>query len=174
MIDDRVDGNGCLPGLAVTDDQFALAAPNRNHRINGLDTCLNRCVHILPLHNAWCNAVDGAKACRGDRAFSIDWLAQRVDNPADHCVTHWYRSDPARTMHDHTFCNLGVFTHDNYTDAVFFQIKGRPHHPIGKLYQLLRLNIGQALHACDPITSFDHYTDIAYANLGFKVLNLSL
>ena len=36
LVDDRVDANGGLAGLAVADDQLALAAADGNHRIDGL------------------------------------------------------------------------------------------------------------------------------------------
>ena len=34
LVDDRVDADRCLAGRTVADDQFALAAANRNHRVN--------------------------------------------------------------------------------------------------------------------------------------------
>ena len=36
LIDNRVDADGGLAGLPVADDEFALAAANRNHRVDGL------------------------------------------------------------------------------------------------------------------------------------------
>ena len=42
LIDNRVDRNGSLAGLAVADDQFTLTAANRHHRVDGLKTSLNR------------------------------------------------------------------------------------------------------------------------------------
>ncbi len=42
LADDRVDADRCLAGRAVADDQFALAAANRNHRINRHDAGLHR------------------------------------------------------------------------------------------------------------------------------------
>ena len=40
LVDDRVDGNGGLSGLAVSDDQFALSASDWDHCIDSLDTGL--------------------------------------------------------------------------------------------------------------------------------------
>src|SRR5690606_7806450 len=36
LVDDRVDGDGGLAGLAVADDQLTLAAADRDHRVDGL------------------------------------------------------------------------------------------------------------------------------------------
>ena len=38
LVDDRVDADGGLARLAVADDQFALAAADRDHRVDGLQT----------------------------------------------------------------------------------------------------------------------------------------
>ena len=40
LIDDRVDGDGGLAGLAIADDQLALAATDRNHAVDRLQTGL--------------------------------------------------------------------------------------------------------------------------------------
>ena len=37
LVQDRVDRDGGLAGLAVADDELALAAPDRGHRVDGLD-----------------------------------------------------------------------------------------------------------------------------------------
>ena len=40
LVDDGIDGNGRLTGLAVTDNQFTLSAANRYHGIHSLQTGL--------------------------------------------------------------------------------------------------------------------------------------
>ena len=44
LADDGVNADRCLAGRTVADDQFALAAANRNHRINRHDPRLHRLV----------------------------------------------------------------------------------------------------------------------------------
>ena len=41
LIDDGVEGDGGLAGLAVADDQLALAAADRDHGVDGLDAGLH-------------------------------------------------------------------------------------------------------------------------------------
>ena len=41
-----------MPGLAVADDQLALAAADGNHRVDGLDTGLQRLAHRLAIDHA--------------------------------------------------------------------------------------------------------------------------
>ena len=52
LIDDGVQDDGGLAGLAVADDQFALAAADGNHRVDGLDAGLQRLAHRLAIHDA--------------------------------------------------------------------------------------------------------------------------
>src|SRR5579885_3563663 len=51
LVDDRVQNDRGLSGLAVADDQLPLPAPNRNHRIDGLNARLQRLPHRLPVQN---------------------------------------------------------------------------------------------------------------------------
>ena len=47
-----------LPGLPVADDQLALAAADRDHRVDGLDAGLQRLANRLPVDNARRDALD--------------------------------------------------------------------------------------------------------------------
>ena len=53
LVEDRVQGNGGLAGLAVTDDQFTLSPADRCHRVDRLDASLQRLCHRLPRGHAW-------------------------------------------------------------------------------------------------------------------------
>ena len=58
LIDDGVERDGGLAGLAVADDQLALAAADRNHGVDGLDAGLHRLFHGLPRDHAGREALD--------------------------------------------------------------------------------------------------------------------
>src|SRR3546814_3419064 len=45
LVDEGVDGNGGLAGLAVADDQLALTAADGNQRVNGLEAGLDGLMH---------------------------------------------------------------------------------------------------------------------------------
>ena len=53
-----------LPGLAVADDQPALAAADRDQRVDGLDAGLDRRVDRLADDDARGDALDRADLCR--------------------------------------------------------------------------------------------------------------
>ena len=52
LVEDRVDGDRRLAGAAVADDQLALAAADRDHRVDRLDAGLERLLHRLALDDA--------------------------------------------------------------------------------------------------------------------------
>ena len=58
LIDDRVERDRGLAGLAVADDQLALAAADRNHRVDGFDAGLHRLFHRLAIDHAGRHALD--------------------------------------------------------------------------------------------------------------------
>ena len=78
---------GGLAGLAVADDQLALAAADRGHRVDRLDAGLQRLVHGLAAHDARAPGSPCAAGCVADEvALAVDRLAERVDDAAEHAV----------------------------------------------------------------------------------------
>ncbi len=61
LVDDRVDRHGRLAGLAVADNQLALAAANRDQRVNRLEAGLHRHGHRLARDDARGHALDRAE-----------------------------------------------------------------------------------------------------------------
>ena len=96
LVDDRVDRDRGLAGRAVTDDQLALAAADRGHRVDGLDAGRQRLVHRLALHHAGGLELQGAAALdAGDLAEAVDRVAERVDDAAEVAVADRDREDLA-------------------------------------------------------------------------------
>ena len=58
-VDDGVERNCGLAGLAVADDQLALSAANRNHRVDGLQSCRHRLSHRLAIDDAGSQSLNG-------------------------------------------------------------------------------------------------------------------
>src|SRR3982750_1289942 len=58
LVDDRIDRDGGLAGLAVADDQLALPAADRHHRVDGLESGLHRLRHRLASDHAGRDLLD--------------------------------------------------------------------------------------------------------------------
>ena len=88
LVDDGIDGDGGLAGLAVTDDELALAAADRDHRVDGEQTRLHGLAHRGALDDARGLELDGATMRLADAALAIDGLTKRVDDTTEHAATH--------------------------------------------------------------------------------------
>ena len=97
LIEDRVDRDGGLAGLPVADDQLALAAADRHHRVDRLQAGLQRLLHRLPIDDAGREPLDRRELLRRDRALAVDRLAERVDHAAEQLVADRHRDDAARS-----------------------------------------------------------------------------
>ena len=71
-VDDGVEGNGGLAGLAISDDQFALSAPDGDHGVDGLKSSGHGLAHGLAVNDAGSKALDGNEFIGGDRALVVD------------------------------------------------------------------------------------------------------
>ena len=85
--------DGGLAGLAVADDQLALAAADRDQGVDRLQAGLHRLVHRLARDDARRLDVDAAALGRLDRALAVDRLAQRVDDPAQQALADRHVDD---------------------------------------------------------------------------------
>lgn len=81
LVEDGVDADGGFAGLAVADDQLALAAADRGHRVNRLDPGLQRLLHALPVHHRGRLELQRAPSIGVDVSAPVDRLAERVNHP---------------------------------------------------------------------------------------------
>ena len=136
LVDDRIGRNDRLTGLAVTDDQLALAAANGNHRVDGLDAGLQRLLDRLALQNTGGRALDGAVVGSLNGALTVNGLAQRVDHAADHTLTDRHGDDLAGTLDGTALFDAFIVTKQDDGDTVFFQVL---RHAVGTAFKLDQL-----------------------------------
>ena len=77
LIEDGVDRDGGLAGLAVAQDQFALAAPHGNERVDDLEPGLQRRRDRRAIHDRRRRAFDGPALARGHRTLAVERPAER-------------------------------------------------------------------------------------------------
>ena len=125
LVDDRVERHGGLAGLAVTDDQLALTAADRDHGVDRLDTGLQRLVDVGALDHARSDALDRAALVGRDRALAVDRLAERVDDAADQRIADRDGGDLTGAADLVALFNCLVVTEDEDADGVLFQVEGQ-------------------------------------------------
>ena len=83
LVDDRVDRDRGLAGLAVADDQLALAAADRHHRVDRLEAGLHRLAHRSCGRSRPAPRARSATGGCLDRTLAVDRVAERVHHAAE-------------------------------------------------------------------------------------------
>ena len=174
LVQDRVDRDRGFAGLAVTNDQLALAASHGNHRVDGGDAGLHRLVHRLALNDAGRHGFDQARFAGGDFAFSVDGAAQGVHHPAKHGVTHGNSCNLAGGLHRAAFLNTVTLTHQHRADVVVFEVQGDAFGAVLKFNEFAGHGLLQAVDTGDAVAHGQNGADIADGNRLVVVLNLLL
>ena len=106
LVDDRVHGDGGLPGLPVADDQLALAAADRHHRVDRLQPRLHRLLDRRAVDDARRDALDRHRRLRDDRPLAVDRLAERVHDAAHQLGADRHGDDPPGPLDRVAFLDL--------------------------------------------------------------------
>ena len=75
LVDDRIDCDSGLTGLAVADDELALATSDRRHCVDGLQAGGQRLVNRMTMHNVRCLGLENTTAFGLDLAKTINRVA---------------------------------------------------------------------------------------------------
>ena len=125
VVDDGVEQDGGLAGLAVADDQLALAAADGDHGVDGLEAGGHGLAHGLAVDDAGGEALDGQRLGGGDGALVVDGLPERVDDAADHGLADRHARDLAGALDLVAFAELGVVAENDGADLILFKVQGR-------------------------------------------------
>ena len=172
LVDDRVDADGGLSGLSVADDEFALAAADRNHRIDGLDAGLERLLHRLAIDDARRDGLEAAELRGSDRPLAVDRLPQRVHHAAEQSLADGNLDDAPGFLDRITLANLRVVADDDGADRVLFEVQGEPHDALGELQQLAHLTVRKTVHAGDAVADLEHGADVLDFCFALELLKL--
>ena len=129
LVEDRVDADRGLAGLAVADDQLALAPTDGRHRVDGLDAGLQRLVHRLAAGDAGRLDLHAAALGADDRALAVDGLAEGVDDPAEQGVADGHVEDAAGGLAPSTPSSMAAARladgEDHGADRLLVEVQGQ-------------------------------------------------
>ena len=137
LVDDGVDGDGGLAGLAVADDELALAAADRDHRVDGLDAGLQRLVHRLAGDDAGGLDLDLAGVLAVDGALAVDGLrrGRSTTRPSRASPTGTWAILPVRLTVSPSLIGLEA-AEEHDADVVLFQVQHQADDALAELEQL--------------------------------------
>jgi hypothetical protein len=146
--------------LAVTDDELALTAADRDHGVDGLEARLHGLVDRLALHDAGRLELHAAAELAVDGALAVDGLAERVHHAADEGGAHGHVDDAAGALDRVAFADLLVAAEDGDADVVVFEVEHEAHQLAGELHQLAGHGALETVHAGDTVTDGEHGTGL--------------
>ncbi len=165
LIDDRIDRDRRLAGAAIADDQLALSATDRNHRVDGFDAGLQRLFHRLTDDDARRHELDRTRGCHIDRAGAIDRLAECVDHPPENLRARHHLEQSTGAANLVAFLELEVVTHDCGAHRILLQVEHEADHDLagfagGELEHLACDGAAKAVDEGDTVFHFEHGTDV--------------
>src|ERR1035438_5152794 len=172
LINDGVERDGGLAGLAIADDELALAAADRDHAVDGLDAGLHRLFHGLARHHAGGQTFHRIKLVREDGTFAVDGCAKGVDHAADQCLAYRHRHNAAGAANFVAFLNFREVAQQHGAHLVFFQVHGDAGDIVRELDQFACHNLFQAMDSGDAVAHGDDRAGFGDVDRPLVILNL--
>ena len=172
LVQDGVENDRRLAGLAVADDQLALAAADRDQRVDRLQARRHRLMHRLARNDAGRLHVDARALVGLDRALAVDRIAERIDHAAEQALADRHVHDRAGALDGLAFLDLAVVAEDHDADVVGFEIERHAAHAVLELDHLAGLHVVEAVDARDAVTDREHLPDFRDLGLLAEILDL--
>ena len=174
LVEDRVQGDGGLTGLTVTDDQFTLSPADRCHRVDRLDARLQRLCHRLPCSHARGWSFQRTGFGRNDRPLAVNRIAERIDHPTDHLVAHRHAQQGSRRTNLVALGDRKILAQDDDPDGIFFEVEDHSPAAAGEFDHLTGHGAGESVTTGDAIADFQHAAGFGGFHRPAKVFNLLL
>ena len=171
LVDDRVDRDRRLAGRAVADDQLALAAADRDHRVDRLDAGLQRLRHRLALDDARRLELERAPLGGLDRALAVERVAERVDDAAEHALADRHAHDLAGAADGLALLDELPLAEERDADVVLLEVEREADDAVLELEHLERDAVLEAVDAGDAVADLQHGADLGEVGLDVVLLD---
>ena len=155
LVQNGIQCNGSLTCLSVTDDQLTLATADREHGVNGKNTCFQRNCYRFSLNDPRCRILYRTIPVCLNLAFTIDRCSQSIYNPSDKSVTYRHTCLFLGSCHLCSFFDSCIFTEQDTSDAVCTDILNHTFQTILKGYNLAIHSMINTMYRGDTISYGD-------------------
>jgi hypothetical protein len=149
-----------LAGLAVADDQLALAAADGGHGVDGLDAGLHGLLDRLALDHRGRLGLQVAALGALDLPLAVDGAAERVDHATEEAVADRYREHLAGAADALALLDVLRVAHDDDADLADVEVEGETEGATLELEQLVGHGPVQTLDPGDAVTGLGDTPDL--------------
>ena len=174
LVQNRIDGDGSLTGLTVTDDQLTLSTADGEHGIDSQNTGLHRHSYGLSVHNGRCGLLDGTITFFLNGTSAVDGCSQSIHDPALKSVTYGDTGSLTGTYHSGTLTDLGIMTKQDTSDLIPADILYHSLNTGIKDNDLTVLGMVDTIDIGDTVTYPTDGTDLMLLCLEMEIFDLTL
>jgi len=124
LVDNGIDSNGRLAELAIADNEFTLAAANRNHGVNRFDAGLDRLAHAFAGDDARGDLFHRIVLRGLNLSFAVQSFAERVDHATNQARADWDFQNSLGRTHLIAFLDHRVITQNDSAHLALFEVEG--------------------------------------------------
>ena len=139
--------------------ELALAAADRDHRVDGLQAGLHGLADRLALDDAGGSALDRIVIRGGDRALPVDRPAERVHDASHERRSHRHLDDLSGAADLLALADLPRLAEKHDADVVFLEVQGETEEVVTEVEELSGHRLVEAVHARDAVADRQNRAD---------------
>ena len=172
LADDGIERDRGFAGGAIADDELALPAADRNHRVDGHDARLHRLIHTPALDHAGRDFFQGIGGFRFDRAFPIQRLADRIHDPAEERFADGDLEQFTGGADLIAFHHPRGIAENDGADFRLLEVERETENTAGEFDHLVQHDVAQAFDSGHAVAGIADDADVALAGRGFQAGDL--
>mmetsp|Transcript_55696 Transcript_55696/g.150143 ORF Transcript_55696/g.150143 Transcript_55696/m.150143 type:complete len:319 (+) Transcript_55696:905-1861(+) len=165
LVEDRVDGNGSLACLTITDDELSLTTANRDQAVHSLQARGHGLVHALPRDDARRLELDTPPRLGQDGALAINRHAKGIDHASEQLGADGHVHDGAGALDAVALHNGAIVSEHDDTDVVRLQVQRHALQAAGELNHLAGLHTLQPIDAGNSVANAQHAANLLHVLL---------
>ncbi len=151
LVDDGVDADGSLAGRPVADDEFALAAPEREQRIDHENARLHRLGHLIALDDGGSGTFGGQTLGRPYLRAAVERAAERIDDAAEQFRPDRHRHHLAGAAHLRPGADGLALVEQHHGDGIRVEHEREARAAVLEQQQFVEPHVRQARDARDAV-----------------------
>ena len=171
LVDDRVDADRGLAGAAVADDQLALAAADRDHRVDRLEPGLERLRDRLPRDDARRLELERSALIALDRPLAVERVPERVDDATEEAFADGHAHHRAGALHRLALLDVLPLAEERDADVVLLEVERDARHAVLELEPLERDAVLEPVDAGDAVADLEDGADLGEIGLDVVLLD---